>query len=377
MNKVNEKTIGYVCAENPFEDRKAWSGTLYKIRESIENAGFNLIWIPYKRRNALMAFFTLWAKLTGRKLRDVNYPPIAWARSKTIDSELVNKCDILFFPGNAQIALYMKKKKPFIYYTDATIHQLVDFYFHDVDKNSLNSALQQEAKACQMALLNIRSSQWGIDSVVNDCKCEPSRCVVLEFGANIDSEEDAPPIQSYNEGELHLLFSGVNWERKGGRVAIETVEELRKLGVNAKLTIAGPKIQPKECENKDYVKYVGFLNKNNPEEYARYIDLWKTSHIFILPTVAECSATVFSEAAGFGIPVYTYNSGGISNYVINGYNGYAFPLGEDARMFAHQIMDDIKNAKIKEYSTNALRLSQERLSWEAWSSRFKAIMASL
>ena len=31
--------IGYVCAENPFEGCKAWSGTIFKLREAIEKAG--------------------------------------------------------------------------------------------------------------------------------------------------------------------------------------------------------------------------------------------------------------------------------------------------------------------------------------------------
>lgn len=30
------KTIGYVTAADPFHDRKAWSGTIYKVREAIE-----------------------------------------------------------------------------------------------------------------------------------------------------------------------------------------------------------------------------------------------------------------------------------------------------------------------------------------------------
>ena len=41
------KKIGYVCAENPFSERKAWSGSIFKIREAIELAGFEVVWIPY------------------------------------------------------------------------------------------------------------------------------------------------------------------------------------------------------------------------------------------------------------------------------------------------------------------------------------------
>lgn len=37
------KVIGYVSVANPFEDRKAWSGTIFKIREGLENAGYNVV----------------------------------------------------------------------------------------------------------------------------------------------------------------------------------------------------------------------------------------------------------------------------------------------------------------------------------------------
>ena len=40
-------TFGYVSKANPFIDRKAWSGTIFKIRESIEQAGYTVRWIPY------------------------------------------------------------------------------------------------------------------------------------------------------------------------------------------------------------------------------------------------------------------------------------------------------------------------------------------
>ena len=37
--------IGYVSKSDPMSDRKAWSGTIYKMREAIERAGFIVIWI--------------------------------------------------------------------------------------------------------------------------------------------------------------------------------------------------------------------------------------------------------------------------------------------------------------------------------------------
>ena len=57
---------GYISKENPFEDKKAWSGLVYKIRESIENAGFVVKWIPFDDRPSFLE------RLINVKLRLLN-----------------------------------------------------------------------------------------------------------------------------------------------------------------------------------------------------------------------------------------------------------------------------------------------------------------
>ena len=39
---------GYISKENPFEDRYSWSALIFKIREAIENAGYEVKWIPFE-----------------------------------------------------------------------------------------------------------------------------------------------------------------------------------------------------------------------------------------------------------------------------------------------------------------------------------------
>ena len=119
---------------------------------------------------------------------------------------------------------------------------------------------------------------------------------------------------------------------------------------------------------------MGFLNKNIAEQYAQYIRIFEKCHIFLLPTKAECAGIVLSEAAAFGLPCYTYATGGTTNYVINGYNGRALSPGSSSHDFANIIIEDINNNRLKEFSDNDNELTRDKLSWEAWSRRFKAIM---
>ena len=230
-----------------------------------------------------------------------------------------------------------------------------------------------ERKASQKAFLNLRSSQWAANSVVNDCKCDPSRSLVIEFGANMDSD-DIQPITPYQSGQLRVLFSGVEWERKGGDFAIETVKLLREKGIDAVLNIVGIRELPSYCKSYDFIIDHGFLNKKDTLEYRRYIDIFKNSHIMLLPTKAECSAIVYCEAAGFGLPTYTYATGGTENYVINGLNGQTLSPSKGPNDFAADILKDIKSDNMRSLHEGALRLYLEKLSWPAWSRRFKSII---
>lgn len=378
FERMETTTIGYVCADNPFTDRKAWSGLIYKIRESIEQAGFDLVWIPYRRETVRLRIISLIKALKrkafGRNLMDgVHCEPMVREYARTIDMSLVDKCDYLFFPGGAQISLFLKTEKPVIYYTDATVHVMEGYYWKNIEEKSMTAAKQLEERASRHAFLNIRASQWAIDSVVNDSHSDKANCHVLEFGPNIDIK-DVIPITPYGGGRFQILFSGVDWERKGGAIAVETVRLLRAKGLDAYLTVVGPSVCPKECVDKEYVIFLGFLDKNLSEDYTRYINLWQGSHLFLLPTKAECAGVVFSEASAFGIPSYTYATGGTTNYVVNDCNGYAFAPDATADDFAEKIFSDLHEGRLSQYHANALKLHHEKLSWEAWSKRFRDLI---
>ena len=375
---IKKKVIGYVSKADPFHDKFAWSGTIYKIREAIESAGLEVIWIPYGD-SWRERFYTYLLKILNHTLKNhwkggIHFTPLVKVWAKNINrNPILSKCDYLFFPGGAQIALYLNVKKPVIYYTDATVHVMIDYYWHNINRFSKRMALDLEERASQNASINIRSSQWAINSVINDCNCEKEKCHVLEFGPNIDVK-DIIPNTPYEGGELRLFFLGVNWERKGGDIAVKTVELLRDKGVDAQLNIAGIRQMPTSCVDKDYIHFHGFLNKNNPEGYKRICELYSWNHIFMMPTKAECAGIVFCEASAAGLPIYTYLTGGIGDYVIDGVNGHALPLGSSAVNFADQIYKDITTNRLHSLREGALKLSKEKLSWEVWAKGFREIM---
>ena len=372
--------IGFVSTTDPFQDRVSWSGTNYKLRESIERAGFDVQWIPYGhslKSSILELFIRVWNRVfrrNGRWLGRFHFRPLDKVWAKDIDANpKVRECDYLFFPLGSQIALYTKIKKPFINLSGYTVPLMMDYYYFDILERSKGMAIDMDRAASKEAFINIRSSDWANDSLINDYHCDKNRCFVLEMCANIDTK-DIKENSPYNGGQLRILFSGVDWNRKGGDIAVEVVKIMRDKGIDAHLIVVGPRKCPESCMGKPYVNFIGYCDKNNPSDYQKYIDLYEQSHISLLPTKAECGAIVYSEAAAAGMPCYTYLTGGTGNYVINGVNGYALPEGSSALDFAEQIINDINEGRLPKLREGAKKMFVERLSWEVWSNRFHDIM---
>lgn len=371
-----KKVIGYVSEKNPFTDRKAWSGTIFKIREGIENAGYEVKWIcshPGKVKKFLCRSI---AKLRYKHIKVNYYQGYCKLCARSINKDDIKGCDYLFVPCMTGILPYLPKDIPIIFYTDTTHRLMVGYYW----KKKLPLKTIKHGEKCELAgihsaTLNLRSSHWAANSVVKDYGYNQKKTYVIEFGANIDDHDLVPNTQKYTSGEkINILFSGVEWQRKGGDIAVETVRILNDLGIKAQLFIAGIRHLPQKYAELPYINYIGFLNKNNPDEYRRYVQLWQNANIFLLPTQAECSAIVYCEASAYGVPIFTYDTGGTGDYVIDGVNGYKLPTTATAADFAESIKRNLDTETLQILHKGGLHLYKEKLSWTAWSHRFKKIM---
>ena len=96
------------------------------------------------------------------------------------------------------------------------------------------------------------------------------------------------------------------------------------------------------------------------------IKYYQQSDLFLLPTLAECSAIVFSEAAMYGLPTFTHNTGGVMSYVEDGVTGRGLQLGSTGADFANAILDMLNKNQYDDWSRNARRKYEKELNWEKW-----------
>ncbi len=367
--------IGYVSKDNPFTDRKAFSGTVFMIREAMEKAGFEVMWIPIHGNIAdRIGKYIFKIFFFRERFRFTTFA--AKIRAFYTEKEKFNDCDALFFVADTHSLLpYLTKTKPVILYIDATYLQLMDYYWPKRSNFVYNNSNRAEQEGLNCGDLIICASNWTAQSCINDYNIPKEKIRVLEFGANVD-EHDLNQVEPYKSGELRVLFSGIDWKRKGAEVAIDTVHELVRRGIPARLLLVGIKLFniPQKYQNLPFVDYIGFLNKNDAQQYSLYISTINSAHIFLLPTRAECTGTVFAEASALGLPIFTYDTGGVADYVVENVNGHRLPLTSTYKDFADAIQNSIANNEFIHFYEGGRKMFHEKLSWTAWSKRFKQIM---
>lgn len=367
--------VGYVCDSNPFTDKTSWSGLNYKIRESIENAGCKVVWLSCRPNGKLAKLCRLWNEwVHGRSTMFEHTRFFFRLRARAIDQTMIEQCDVLFFPRGAQTMKYLKCDIPFIYYSDATFQLLCGYYWEPLTKWQYCIGNSLESYAIKNSCINIRASHWAAKSVICDYGYDMAHTYVLGFGANIE-DSDMKPVEPYSgQGRLNILFSGVDWKRKGAEIAIRTVELLNEKGIEARLYLVGMRSIPEPYQNNPFVENVGYLNKSVPQQYDRYVQTVKKCHLFLLPTQAECAGIVFGECSAYGIPIYTYDTGGIGDYVINEQNGYRLSVTAGPVEFAEKIISTLSVDKQQSLHEGCLRAYREKLSWKVWSKGFWYIL---
>lgn len=361
--------IGFFAQRDPFTDRREWSGTKFMARQALQRAGFEVKWIPFSPSRLRWTMLNLGQRLLHGphyKVRQTR----AYGRlcAAGVDRAALEGCDCYFFAGGGEMVPWLGLDKPTVYLVDGTFRQMCGYYYGHLGPRGIREGEIKSAESFRACSLMVAASEWTAGSLIGDYGLDPAKVVTAPFGPNIDAADIVSPSRpDWEPGmPLRILFSGVDWRRKGGDVAVETVRLLRLRGFDARLEIVGPRKAPDGIAGVDFVDFKGFLNKNRPADYAEYLRLLRESHLLLLPTRAECAGIVFCEAAAFGLPSFTYDTGGVGTYVLDGRTGRRFPAGAPASVFADGIADALAGGALAAMGSEALAYSRKRLNWDAF-----------
>lgn len=370
--------IGFIQFHDPM-DRRASSGTPYKMAEALRMAGNEVVWVK-ARKNILYRTYSKVMKFwNGMSRAKVNVSHSSFGSSllsMSLDRSIIDSCDILFAPFASECLYKLKTDRPIVYLSDATFGIMAGYYYKNLSPCSVRQGNKVEQVAVDKAAEVIVSSDWAAESVVKDYHKDPSKVHVLEFGANVDEKDIAPKVFEY-DGHLDILFLGVDWDRKGGGIAVDAARWLNGNDVPTTLHIVGIKNLAPEVQALPFVDNHGNLNKNIPEENQKLVEVMRKCHCLLLPTLAECAGIAFCESCANGLPIFSHRTGGVSDYVHDGENGYLLPSPSSGEDFGRKIKSSLESGEMARMSETAKHLYRSKFNWKVWAEKMMVIMSAL
>ncbi len=376
--------VAYVSAYNS-NDINNWSGLGYYMYKCIADQGVEVILINSEvQPGKWLRIRASLTRLFFRKRYEIARNPAFLKKmaAKACQQLREIKYDLVLSPGSLPVA-YLEIEKPIVFWTDATFDCLVGFYpeWNNLSKQSLRDGHEAEQMAINRASMIFYTSEWARQNAITHYKAPPAKVKQIPNGPNLEShltEEEIEAIicQRQKNKQIKLLFVGLDWHRKGGDQAVETVTRLREKGLDAMLTIVGSYNAPKALP--PYVKLHPFVDKTLPAGVEKLNELYNEANFFILPTKAECFAVVFAEAGSHGLPVITTDVGGCSSAIKNGYNGYCLDLDDFSSQAAEKIGELAGSPDLyRQYSLNAFQNYCRDLNWEVVGKRVVKAMNEL
>lgn len=365
--------IAFVTRHDP-RSRWDWSGTIYFMYRALKQQGHE---VKHVGRSVMWPKSPRWRNALGRVLpslretRDTeaeeDYIEASKRCGRLIGEELrAGKYDIVFAPAGKQETAFLETNLPVVLLSDATAAAMQRCHGQHVPIPMFEEQEACERRALQRAARAVFPSQWAADSAIEDYGADPEIVRVIAFGANLMRPPARRLVEPPEPGEVcRLLFLGLNWEAKGGPIALEAYRELKKRGCPVALTICGPEIP--ESVDLSGAEAIPTLSKSNPIEYRRLLRLFERSHFMLVPTRADCWGIVFCEACAYGMPIISTQTGGVPAVVREGVNGHLLPLEADGAAYA-DIIEKVWKApdRYAKLAASAREEFEERLNWRTW-----------
>jgi glycosyltransferase involved in cell wall biosynthesis len=177
------------------------------------------------------------------------------------------------------------------------------------------------------------------------------RCIYA--GANTPIAAIDPRKKDYSA--RHILFVGLDWERKGGPQLVEAFRQLRVDFPDAALTIVGSSV-PLDAPG---INVVGRVSVDALDAY------YQAATIFCMPSRNEPFGVVFVEAMAHALPIVAARIGALPDMVEDDRNGYLVPVDDgDAltRALGKLLQSEERRAQ---FGQQSWQLAQERYNWKA------------
>lgn len=328
------KKILYVVSGDP-SSRKSWSGVLFSIKRELEKYFIvDYVIIPteptfgFKVKNKITRTFF---KKNWMYTHSLERAKIG---SKLIENKLSESNYDAIFAIDAAALTFVDTDVPVVYYSDGIASKMINYYWFNLSKGSIKQINFIQQKSLDNSDVCVFTNKWAADGAVNDYNVPNENIKIIHTGANLENDN----FESVEHENVNLLFCGVDWDRKGGDMAVQTLKSLNKLDPTRKYVLHMYGCNPPYEIEDENIKLYGFLNRDISNERKVFDKLWSEADFFVSPLKADCAAASFCEACAYSVPSVTFDTGGIGDHVINDYNGFRLPVGSNSDDFANVII---------------------------------------
>lgn len=353
---------------------EAWSGTPFHFLEAGRRLGFldrGLALQPERLKFQRL----LWNGLEFLRFGEVGgyqYSThfldrlMAQAPALVPDTEIISHHSL--FPVVGRLST------PVSFYIDATQAQIFEEYgmASSVSKRMIAGALSREREQFAGAKFIVGMSRWVARSLVERYGVPPERVFVIPAGANIDEVEIDEPLLDGDHplglSPLRLGFIGVDWRRKNLPFLLEVADCLRRRGHDAMVEALG--FPPESGPRHPLLHTHGYLHKRR--DAKRFRAFLRSLHFGCLFSHAEAYGLSNVECLRLGVPVLTWNVGGLSDTLPGGM-GHLFQAGatpsDVSDVVEQYLVDGDKYRRLRK----VVRTRANELSWDVAVARFSDV----
>lgn len=374
--------IAFVSRLDPF-NKIVRSGVPYSIFKELSKD--NVVdWVFPEHKSfieqVLFAFGVLLERVVNLFGRNMIYNSfVSRAFCHSAQKKLEKQSYDCVFTMGALTTAFLNTSLPIFCRADSIAPSMENYYYFNIPKfaSKMTKAMEQRA-LCKYTRF-FSPSQWVIDEIKKFAPTESKdKFLLIETGANLDDDYIRYKKHSYSlTMKLNILLVGYDLKRKGVDVAFDAVKTLKSVyGLDVCLVIMGGK-PDEEMLNSGLVCYAGKKDKNDKHQFDDFYHEFANADLFIFPTKAECHGIVNCEAAAYGLPIFSYQTGGVPSYCIDGVNGRCLPISSSGQEFAQAIYGALKDGSMEKYSIASRKLYEEKFNWTVWGQKVQKEMTAV
>jgi glycosyltransferase involved in cell wall biosynthesis len=382
-DEIKDLKIAFLSDLDPRVIRtNSWTATMYYMSQALQRHGAEVHYLgPIQCNERRIGRYI---HLISRAILKKNYffeRSILLARkhAKIAASRLAGRSfDVIIAPRGTTEVAYLQTDIPIVLVKDATFALMHNYYpnFSNLLGWSVREGYYLEDLANQKSSMLLYTSEWAARSAIEDFHADAQKVHVVPFGADFESPPKEVAETRKKSDRCRLFFPSVDWGRKGGEIAFETLMKLEEMGIQAELIICG--CTPPKTFSHERMTVIPFLDKRDERQRREFENLFETSDFLFLPSRGETYGMVFCEASAFGLPIIATDTGGVSSAVKNGENGFLLPPdargNEYARVIAEIYRDDQRYNEMVKAGRAAF---EERLNWDTWAVSVNKLIAEM